>query len=322
MKKQKLKAFTMAEVLIAIAVIGVIAALVLPVMLKNYNNRIFATKARRAYTAIVDACSHGLSDDQVKYPGDIIDNHCQYIPGKSCTAENGSGTITLKDGTVITMTGWSGNPGGDLEVTIDTNAGKGPNATGKDIWTTKLTRDCKLADDGTAGTISYLKSQDWRISEEEATASEPELTEEEQQALALAKRRDFTKWTAETLTSGLSEDYCNSIKDQYGITECLSGGNDYWAAAVEKCGGVQNLPTESDLHALAQELYPGSCNDYDGTPTSSWTQDCTGTLDTSKLSEYPGLSGLGSSWSNLWSGSEYSSGNARGRDFRRRSSGR
>ena len=131
---------------------------------------------------------------------------------------------------------------------------------------------------------------------------EYELTEEEK----LAKRRQFDKWEPQEITTPMSEADCNAKKESLGLQYCREGGNDYFAAAAEKCGGVQNLPTEDDLYELAKKVYGESnCNDS--------TQRCDGTPDFSQLPE--SFSGLGSSWYSLWSGSDTSARSARSRHF-------
>ena len=145
--------------------------------------------------------------------------------------------------------------------------------------------------------------------EESATAEEPrELTEEEK----LAKRRDFSKWEPQVITTPMSKADCEAKKESLGITAC-NYDNDYFAAAAEKCGGVQNLPTEDDLYELAKKVYGESnCNDS--------TQRCDVTPDFSQLPD--SFSGLGSSWYHLWSGSEISASSAYSRDFDSSTSGR
>ncbi len=134
--------------------------------------------------------------------------------------------------------------------------------------------------------------------EESGTVEEPkELTAEEK----LAKRRDFSKWEPQVITIPMTKADCEAKKEALGITAC-NYDNDYFAAAAEKCGGVQNLPTEDDLYELAKK---SNCNDS--------TQLCDGTPDFSQLPE--SFSGLGSSWYTLWSGSEKSADSAYGRYF-------
>ncbi len=120
---------------------------------------------------------------------------------------------------------------------------------------------------------------------------EYELTEEEK----LAKRRQFDKWEPQEIITPMSKAECEAKKESLGIKSCPYD-NDYWAAAVEKCGGVQNLPTMDDLYELAKKVYP-TCDDN--------TKNCTGTADFSQLPD--NLSDLGGSIHRLWSGSETSS---------------
>ena len=130
---------------------------------------------------------------------------------------------------------------------------------------------------------------------------EYELTEEEK----TAKRRQFDKWEPQKITTPMSKAECEAKKESLGIKSCPYD-NDYFAAAAEKCGGVQNLPTEDDLYEFAKKVYGESnCNDS--------TKRCDGTADFSQLPE--SFSGLGSSWYTLWSGSEKSATIAYNRRF-------
>ena len=54
--------------------------------------------------------------------------------------------------------------------------------------------------------------------------------------------------------SPISGSECDSLKIRLGIKKCLSG-NDYWAGAAKKCGGVDYLPTVDELTKLAQCMY-------------------------------------------------------------------
>lgn len=51
----KLKAFTLAEVLITLGIVGVVSALTLPVLVQNYRNNVVETKLRKFYTEINQA---------------------------------------------------------------------------------------------------------------------------------------------------------------------------------------------------------------------------------------------------------------------------
>ena len=55
----------------------------------------------------------------------------------------------------------------------------------------------------------------------------------------------------------LSSAECNATKDDLGIHNCRSDDNDYWAGAVKECGGVDKLPTFGELQEIARVMYEG-----------------------------------------------------------------
>ena len=52
---------------------------------------------------------------------------------------------------------------------------------------------------------------------------------------------------------------CRAKKNELGIRTCPYS-SDYWAGAVEKCGGVDKLPTLEDLAQIASLIYEGNPN--------------------------------------------------------------
>ena len=133
--------------------------------------------------------------------------------------------------------------------------------------------------------------------------SREEYNRREAERKKIAKRRQFDKWEPQRITTPMTKAQCEAKKESLGIKEC-NYDHDYFAAAAEKCGGVQNLPTEDDLYELSKTIYP-NCDDS--------TKRCSGTADFSKLPE--SFSGLGASWWYLWSGSEISANDAYHRYF-------
>ena len=63
-----------------------------------------------------------------------------------------------------------------------------------------------------------------------------------------------TCYTTPLLPSPLSLAECEAQKDDLGIVACFADG-DYWAGAVAHCGGVQNMPTPTQLAEIATDLY-------------------------------------------------------------------
>lgn len=61
------KALTVGELLITMAIIGVIAMLVLPGFLKDYHNRLYTTRLKKSYEQISDALERASIDSNVSY---------------------------------------------------------------------------------------------------------------------------------------------------------------------------------------------------------------------------------------------------------------
>ncbi len=99
-------------------------------------------------------------------------------------------------------------------------------------------------------------------------------------------------FTAPSIPTPLTLAECEAEKDKLGIKECYSS-DDYWAGAVKQCGGISKMPTADDLAKLATELYGvqvGAEQDIDRGLT----------LDTSKASSM----GFTDEGFNVWSGEE------------------
>jgi hypothetical protein len=93
----------------------------------------------------------------------------------------------------------------------------------------------------------------------------------------------------------LTYEQCEAQKGDLGISECYN--SDYWAGAVAQCGGVNNMPTASDLATIASAI-------YDGNPSIGATTSKAGLTYTSGTATALGLPEP-TFW--LWSGEEYSS---------------
>ena len=55
MKNKKKKAFTLAEVLITLAIIGIVAAITIPTLMANYQKTQYVTQAKKAYSRFYEA---------------------------------------------------------------------------------------------------------------------------------------------------------------------------------------------------------------------------------------------------------------------------
>ena len=70
-KSKKRDAFTLAEVLITLGIIGVVAAMTLPTLIQNYKKKAYATRAHKAYAELLQAIKLSEIDN-----GPIQDWNC------------------------------------------------------------------------------------------------------------------------------------------------------------------------------------------------------------------------------------------------------
>lgn len=68
--KKKYSAFTLAEVLITLGIIGVVAAMTIPTLVNNYKEKELITKTKKTYTSIAQALE--LAQAYYETPGDNV----------------------------------------------------------------------------------------------------------------------------------------------------------------------------------------------------------------------------------------------------------
>lgn len=61
------KALTVGELLVTMAIIGVIAMLVLPSFLKDYHNKLYTVRLKKVYEMFTDAMERACTDNNVSY---------------------------------------------------------------------------------------------------------------------------------------------------------------------------------------------------------------------------------------------------------------
>ena len=353
------KAFTLAEIMITIGIIGVVAAITIPLLMQNSNSKKFTTQFKKSLSTLNQAAIGAQAQYDLDYSlltqinddatckSDTLAggqyNFCglfnNTLAGQTYLGKYGnvkganalspySANVTsfsienflffsFADGAIVAFNPNAKNCGIGVGQTltnekltsnlancigfIDVNGTTSPNKEvqcAEGTTTISANTTCKVTN-GSMGDIFPVVFHDGAVEpatnaslaaflggngkEESATAEEPQV-----------------------ITTPMSKADCEAKKESLGIKAC-NYDNDYFAAAAEKCGGVQNLPTEDDLYELAKKVYGESnCNDS--------TQRCDGTPDFSQLPD--SFSGLGSSWYYLWSGSEKGASNANYRNFR------
>ena len=365
----KSRAFTLAEIMITIGIVGVVAAITVPTLIQNSNSKKFSTQFKKELSTLNQAAisaqaqydmdygsitspsdpstcgSDKFSDSQStmcalfnstlsaknymgvygEVSGSIFNSKYQFTKKTDGFDPTNFLLYTLADGSIV---GFNPNAkrcslesGQTINRSILTDENGLKNCIGFiDVNGVSLPNKEVTCADGTSSLDVYtactLKTTGSKIGDvypivfhngtvEPATNAGlaqfgAGITEEELEARRIAKRRQFDKWEPFEITEPMTKAQCEAKKESLGIKAC-NYDNDYWAAAVEKCGGVQNLPTDDDLYELSKTIYP-HCDDN--------AKYCSGTPDFSKLPE--SLSGLGTSWKSIWTGKEHVTTNGEG----------
>ena len=166
----KKAAFTLAEVLITLGIIGVVAAMTMPSLIQNYQEKATVTKLKKCYSLVSQAYVSILNDEggsDTLQAGDdleMMEKFGKYLkyqktcgrnkgcfPNVTYKSVTGNGynkweddttdrsRAVLTDGTLIMFNKsamWRGNEGNYLyaQIYVDINGFKGPNQLGRDFF--------------------------------------------------------------------------------------------------------------------------------------------------------------------------------------------
>jgi len=159
-------AFTLAEVLITLGIIGVVAALTLPSLIAKYQKQQTITRLKKAYSVLYNAynlsqAENGLARDWIEPEANVyadnvnfLQNYigqylykasicpggnakcawsdAKYMDGSPALLNGQSVTYKLLDGTFLRF--WLFHAMHFCYIWVDTNGPKGPNTYGKDIF--------------------------------------------------------------------------------------------------------------------------------------------------------------------------------------------
>ena len=183
------KGFTLAEVLITLGVIGVVAAMTMPTLIKNYQKTVTATRLKATYSTISQAVRMSEVDNGPVASWELLSSGASYSTRKSfvdiyfkpylknvkeCTnmsdcigeklyslngeqvSETDTPTFILNNGVVIRI-GFEG--GTNIQITVDINGKQGPNTYGKDRFTivvNKGTSNNTIAKNQPIGSVHFF----------------------------------------------------------------------------------------------------------------------------------------------------------------------
>ena len=317
-------AFTLAEVLITLAIIGVVAVLTVPALIQNYNAKAWET-AQKVFTNRLEVATRQMNTEE-KLAGysntmDFVNELKKYIKITRVCDNNNITKCFNKE--VI----W--NEGEDP---VDMSTIKNAASLGQDDWDTD-TVAVQFAN-GVNAIIAYNPN----------TTQEPFNNQFSATSNSMAILYDVTGNKNPNKYGEKSDIYAINVTELAGTTGCainpdLVGGmcisqilapgtgyspmtleecnqavsdgklgiqacyysNDYWAGAVKACGGINNMPSQDQLTQLANYIYNTDSVSSSGTTSSL-------AMDTTKASQFLSASpGSSSGWFYVWSGQEGSS---------------
>lgn len=167
--KRMRKALTIGELLITMAIIGVIATLVLPGFMKDYHNKIYTTKLKKSIELIEIAVNQACIDNNVSYfyqtpykssdvkgkeflkkyfktvsDSDVFAGEYAVLKAISLSSTGAVSTAKVEAANVVKLSGGEAigltcSSGEDLcTIYIDINATDAPNKGGRDMFTVYL----------------------------------------------------------------------------------------------------------------------------------------------------------------------------------------
>jgi len=279
---KRLVAFTLAEVLITLAIIGVVATMTIPTLIANYQERSWNTSAtvfdRKLTEALKIMNSQGTLAGRVTTENFVkeLSKHLKIV--RTCDNSNLTDcfvdSMTMRENTItvdlnnistsadLGQSEWDTNIVG-IQLANGTNALVAYNPDCKqDPYSNQITgSDCLAIMYDTTG----FKSPNHLSKDLRANANVKKVGAKSVCAFEIGKTcyqapfyPEPHKWNACT-TFGTSEDAEDkAFMAKYDLDYCMDSyysTNDYWAGAVDACGGTDKMPTMDDLAALANELY-------------------------------------------------------------------
>ncbi len=147
------KGFTLAEVLITLGIIGVVAAMTIPSIIQSYKKKSFSAQLLKTYNTVLN--TFRLSEDEhgdmsgwtipnlgnlsngsithVKFFDTYIKPYIKYHKVVYGNSQNADIKVYLNDGSSLSF-----HPGAAYDIVMDVNGDKSPNAGGKDVYTTYI----------------------------------------------------------------------------------------------------------------------------------------------------------------------------------------
>ncbi len=287
-------AFTLAEVLITLAIIGVVAVLTVPTLITNNQekgwntaSKVFEAKLEQALKVMNTQgtlAGYRTTKDFV----DELSNHLKIV--KVCDSDKL--TDCFSDKVYWDVIDISKN--GTVSEEVDVSNVKTAADLGQDDWGTEVLGF--QLNNGTNGLIAYNPTntchQDQFSNQVTGTAcvavvydtsgfSKPNTYTKDLRGInaklgECAFKSGSACFGTPFFPTPLTNAECEAEKANLGINECYQN-EDYWAGAVKACGGVNKMPTMAQIAEIANYIY-----NTDQVQARNYVYDLT--MDTSKVS--------------------------------------
>ncbi len=307
-------AFTLAEVLITLAIIGVVAAITIPSLVKNYNEKAWAT-AQSVFERRLEVAAKQLNTEEklagynstmdfvnelknkIKITKICDSNELTKCFTKTITTANNIVYDTETDLAQLTKDDWgTGTVGVQFANGVNALISYNPNTT-QDPYNNQFAASAESM--AIIYDVSGYKNPNALGKDINVNGNVKPLDCLIKSDLVGGMCISKILVTRNGGYGALTKAQCEEQKDDLGISECYYD-DDYWAGAVKACGGVENMPTMAQIGELATYLY----NHTIGAQESIYSGL---KLDTTKASQFLSTKGTGANSFAVWSGQEYSS---------------
>jgi len=272
----KIRAFTLAEVLITLTIIGAVAAMTIPQLVKNMNDYAYG-KSKDTFDMKITEAMNQMKTNNVMdgYANNekFVDVFQKYMKiSKRCTASNLTDCFPAKiyatDGKEVDTAAKlkTGKDFGKSTYTAALSAVQFTNGTSALI---AYDPACVAADpfnnQASATTCLSILYDVNGYSKPNKAGKDIKMFNVDQLGTAVAFTIGGVDFGAPFFADPITLADCNANKAALGISAC-SPAWDVWAGAVKACGGKSKLISEAQLDLLANAIYsvsncgPSTCN--------------------------------------------------------------
>lgn len=174
--------FTLAEVLVTLGIIGVVAAMTMPTLISNHQKTVYVTQLKKVYTELSQAAKRAINDnnavslDETRFNSNVVGassnflktyfnvvQDCdtsltpcfaesyKYINGTAFEAYEPEAAVSLSSGASISVRNnafiyQSDGYHGYMDLHVDINGAAPPNIVGRDMFYIQLYSDGKVAE--------------------------------------------------------------------------------------------------------------------------------------------------------------------------------